>query len=281
MAPWAADNADGKLVEFRICLPGVPTGRRVPKATGYEPDLLALSHPQVEGMEQQAIETKLMQAVDTDAARVRVDLLARGTTNLTVDDRCDWVRYLNSLRMRQPKFVSDVAKSAGTETIREELARDVDEYTALAQSDDPPTLVEWVRQNRPGLIEDFGLTLYPKVINDPVIGEKLINLNWIVCDLSSAKHELILADNPLVSVGNLDSPTLILALPLSPTKLFVACRATETSQRFRTEEPNAIVARMNESSVERANRWVYARTEAPARFIRKRVILLGKVRTRA
>ena len=54
---------------------------------------------------------------------------------------------------------------------------------------------EWVHQNRPGLIEDFGLTLYPKVINNPVIGEKLINLNWMVCDLASANYELLLADN--------------------------------------------------------------------------------------
>lgn len=271
MAPWAADNVDGKLVEFRIRLPDVPFGRRVPRATGYVRDLLALSAPHVEGIEKQAIETKLMQAVDNDAARVRVELLERGTANLTADERCDWVRFLSSLRMRQPEFVSNVAKSGGTETLRQELARDLDEYTALAQAGYPPTLVEWVRQNRPGLIEDFGLTLYPKVIDDPVIGVKLINLNWMVCDLSSAKNELLLADNPLVSVGNLDAPTFVLALPLSPTKLFVACRAAATVRRFRTAEPKALVSRMNESSVERANRWVYARTVAPARFIRARV----------
>ncbi len=279
LTAWTIGNVDKKLVEFRLDLAGVPTARRVPKATGYMDDLLTLSEPFVDGMPQDAIETQLMQRVDSDAAILRVKMLEGAS--LAAAERCDWVRFLNSLRLRQPKFVTEKAIPIGTASALEVLNRAPEEYKALAQPDDPNTLIEFVRVSRPGLIENFGLKAYPRVIDNPLIGEMLINMTWSVCDVSSANYDLVLGDNPLISVGNLEAAKFVLALPLSPTKLFVACRAAATVHTFAGAKPNELVARMNESSVERASRWVYARTEDPGRFIRNRVKTLLRFRNTA
>jgi Protein of unknown function (DUF4238) len=276
--PWTEGNANRELVEFRLKIPGVPTRRRSPKAIGFLPDLLALSKIEVRGIGQQSIETKLMQPVDTDAAIVRLKMLEHGLSALTISDRCDWVRFLTSLGARQPKFVEQRARIIGTQALLEVLASDPEQYRAIAQPDDPPTLEEFVRKHYPGLIEDFGLTVYPGVIDNKTIGEKVLKLTWIVRDLSSAKHELLLGDNPLISVGGLDAPSTLLALPLSPRQIFVACLSSETARAFERANSSVLVARANESTIQRAVDWVYARTDEPGRFIRNRIAVLRQAR---
>ena len=278
LSAWAEGNTDGKFVEFRLQLPDVPTRRRGKKETAFKYDLLALSEPEVGGISQQAIETKLMQRVDTDAALVRTQLIEQGASGLSVSDRCDWARFLISLNLRQPQFVEKNIRAKGTADLLQVLESDPEQNQWLAGLDDPPTLVEWVRKNQPGLIEDFGLTVVPGVIDNRVGGEKLINLGWIVRDLSPAKNELILGDKPLISIGKLDAPSFALVLPMSPTKLFVACRANGTIRAIESARPDVLVARANESSIEGASRWVYARTEAPGRFIRNRAAILNRIR---
>ena len=267
---WIDGASDGMFQEFRLDLKGLPTRRRVPKATGYKHNLWALTKPEVAGMSQQAIETDFMSRIDNNAAPVRVKMEQHGLKSLSNTERQDWVRFLLSLRVRQPEIISQIW-TEGAHNLRQNLLDAPEQYEALAEEDDAPTLEEWVEQHYPGLIENFGLSCIPKLVDNRMVGTKILYLRWWLWDFSNAKHELLLADNPCIFTGDIDAPELIVALPISPTKAFLATRGDLTAAKLRQQSPSTLVVQLNESSVLQARKRVYARTDAPKRFIANRL----------
>ena len=206
---WSEGTSDGMFQEFRLDLEGLPTMRRVPKATAYQNNLYALTKPVVAGMSQQAVETDLLRHIDNYAAPVRVKMEQHGLKSLSITERQDWVRFLMSLRVRQPNIVSKL-RTEGTHNLRQSLLNDPEQYEALAEEDDAPTLEEWVEEYFPGLIENFGLSYFPKLVDNREVGTKILHLRWWLWDFSNANHELLLADNPCIFTVD------IVALPISP-----------------------------------------------------------------
>jgi hypothetical protein len=105
---WAETQPDQKVEVFRLDLPDLPSSRLAPKYTAYEDNLYALTMPVVAGMEQQAVEKHLLRRVDDLAAGVLRKLTTTGLAGLTLDDRCDWTRFVMSLRLRQPAIVQQL-----------------------------------------------------------------------------------------------------------------------------------------------------------------------------
>ena len=139
---WAETQPDRKVESFRLDLPHLPSSRRAPKHVGYEENLFALTMPVVAGMEQQAVERHLLRRIDDLAADVLRKLAATGLAGLTPDNRRDWVRFLMSLRLRQPNIIQ-LLRIESSEHLETSLTDKPEEYDALAAMDDPPTLVEW------------------------------------------------------------------------------------------------------------------------------------------
>jgi hypothetical protein len=268
LSKWIGTNTVTKnsVIEFRLRLRGSPARERPPSATGFEKDLLKLSSPSLTNDELHALETVVMKAVDTAAAPVLEILLKDGVRSLTTSQRCDWARFLNSIRLRQPRFVRHNVKERGAKQLEEEFSKDHEEYTILAGPGDPPTALEWVRENMPGRVENFGLGVVPAALDHLKTIERVINLNWGVCDFTRERNELLLSDNPLISLGS-TKPEWVLALPISPTILFLACQADGTVKRLQDAKSSEIIKRVNQSSVNQATQWVYASSTAPQRFI--------------
>ena len=155
-------------------------------------------------------------------------------------------------------------QDGGAQNLRESLLDDPEQYEVLADEEDAPTLEEWVEQHFPGLIENFGLSCFSGLIDNEELG---IQLCWGLCDFYNEKNELLLADNPCIFTGGIDAPELIVALPISPTKAFLATRGNRTAAKLRRLSPGTLVVQLNESSVVQSRARVYARTDAPMRFI--------------
>src|SRR5262245_33116894 len=90
---WADTTTDRKVHVFRLDLQNLAQSRLMPKHTGYEEDLYALSRPVVAGMEKHAVEKHFLRHVDNLAARVRRKLEDGGLNSLTHTERCDWIRF--------------------------------------------------------------------------------------------------------------------------------------------------------------------------------------------
>ena len=266
---WSEGTGDGMIQEFRLDLESVLTRRRAPRATAFQNNLYAIDRQELDDKSRQMIETKVLREIDNYAAQVRVKMEQYGLKSLSITERQDWARFLMSLRVRQPDVVSEL-RMEGAHTLRQSLQDDPVQYEALAEEDDAPTLEEWVEQHFPGLIENFGLSCFPELVDNKEVGTKILHLHWCLWDFTDAKHELLLADNPCIFTGGIDAPELIVALPISPTKAFLGTRGDQTAAMVRQQSPGTLVVRINESSVQQARARVYARSNAPKRFIENR-----------
>lgn len=269
LSAWAAGSPDGKIEVYRLDLPGIPSSRRAPRYTGFEPDLYALSRPSVAGMEQQAIETRFLRRIDDLAAQARQKLADKGLRSLSSEERASWTRFLMSLRLRQPDLISYLKQESSTR-FRETLAQDPEEYEAEAAPDDPPTLEEWADENLPGLIENIGLSFFSGIVENEVIGTRIFRMKWWLWDVAMAPHDLLIADNPCIFSAGIDDPDLIIALPISPTKAFFATQSKKTAEGLRNSNPRDVVTRLNESSINQAQVRIYARNKSHLRFVRNR-----------
>jgi hypothetical protein len=170
---WADTMKDKKVETFRLDLQGLPSSRRSPKFVAYEEDLYALSQKSVAGMEQQAIEKHLLRHIDEHAARVRSKLICAGFSGLTYEDKCDWTRFLMSLRLREPQVVQKLRTEA-SEYLKASLNDNPEVYEAIAGDGYPPTLEDWVKQNYPDVIENVGMPIFAEIANNWEIGNKIL-----------------------------------------------------------------------------------------------------------
>jgi hypothetical protein len=131
-------------------------------------------------------------------------------------------------------------------------------------------LEEWTEQQFPGLIENFGLTFFHELTDNPDVGTKILRLKWWLWNFSSCSSHLLLADHPCLFLGGIDDPNLAIVLPISPRKAFIASRGDKLAMLLRQQRPEDLLGRINHYEVMQAEQRVYAIDESPARFIRNR-----------
>jgi hypothetical protein len=266
---WSKTMPDGKIEAFRLDLPGVPSTRYRPKYTGYENNLWSLTQDKVAGMDRHAIEKHLWGDVDNRAARVLHKMLASGLKSLTPEDRLDWVTFIMSLRLRQPDLIRDLKQDSETE-LQKSLAAQPEQYEELTVNGDPPSLEEWTELHYPGLIVNVGLSFLADFVGDEAVRRKIFEMKWWLWDFSGT-NELLLSDNPCIFTKHIDDPDVVIALPLSPTRAFMATKSDKVAAILRKQNRRQLAMRLNESSVSNSRVRIYARNETPRRFILNRV----------
>lgn len=233
---WAEATPDKKIETFRLDLKHVPSSRHAPEYTAYEKNLYALTLDVVAGMEQQAVETRLLRHIDTRASEVLRKLTNTGFAGLTMDDRMDWVRFLMSLRLRQPTIIQQL-RTESSEYLERSLM-ETPKYENLAEVNDPPTMLDWTNKNYPGLIDNVGMSFFHGLVSNKEVGMKLLKMKWWLWDFQYAKSELLLSDHPCIFSKNIDDPDLIVALPIGPRKAFMATRSEQIASIMRKQRPN-------------------------------------------
>ena len=136
-------------------------------------------------------------------------------------------------------------------------------------SHDAPTLLEWTEQNFIGLTDNFGMMILPNIIIDPDHMRLIATMCWWVQDVSDANVQLLTSDRPLWVSTGLKKPTCLMALSLSPTRIFLASRNRDLLFALNKEGPNKLARRSNRSLVSQADRFVYGRAESA--FIERRL----------
>lgn len=233
-------------------------------------DAYALTLNVVAGMDKQAIERLFHQRIDNQEALVLQKLNGGGLRALTVEDRMDWARFLMSLRIRQPNIVQ-MLRSQAEQHLRATLAKQPEQYEELLGLKNPPTLIEWTEKCYPGFIENCGMSFFRELVDNPAIGAKVLRMKWWIWDLSNLSYDLLLADHPCIFTSRIDDPSLVIALPISPTKVFMATQSENIAEIMLRQQPKEFAKRVNESSINQGRVRLYARDKSPARFIQKRL----------
>lgn len=270
LSSWANQQLDSRIEVIRLDLTqGITSSRRRPRYTGYEEDLYALTEDKIAGMGKQAVETCFLKHVDNNAANVRRKILNEGLHALNEEDRISWVRFIMSLRLRQPEIVDEIRQKSSI-VLTEDLDKDPEEYEELVSDDDPASLKEWAEKHYPGLIDNFGMSIFHEIVDNEDLGDKILRLRWFLFKFDDVKHNLLLSDQPCVFTSDIDADDLIIALPIHPKALFLAVRGDKTAALLREVAPNILIRMMNTTSVSQARVRIYATDDQQLRFIENR-----------
>jgi hypothetical protein len=264
---WA--SPDGRIVRYYRPFRDVVADRIAPKNTGYESGLYRLDgYPSEQA---NAIEKTFMaQVVDEPAARALQALLAGDLANLAPELRQAWTRFVMSLIARNPTRVGQIS-IGGVETLRQSLMQSPEEYEAVRGPDDPPTLLEWVEQNAPALLENFGKQVLPGVITHKPTGDAIIQMKWSVVRIPADAIDMLTCDRPVYLSHGVMDENCIIALPISPRHIFFATRKPSLFDGFTVQKFKAMTASLNGLLIEQAERYVYGASDRHLRFAENRL----------
>ena len=249
-------NSDGAIWRyFRNGRGAIDCRAQAPAGMGYQPGLYATDGLPPEHRQQ--VESKFMAPLDTEASRVH-QLLLGGRVRALTDEQCSrWAGLMMSLWFRTPSEVEGI-RTAVHALYQRHLAS-----TAL-NPDGPTELPE-------AALNSLAMDAMMESIEDSRRDTELINMHWDVIEVGGSR-ELFISDSPLsqpTSFARLGAPGSYLALPISPTKLFVAARSPTLVAGMRKLPQRELVARQNRAAVSQAEHFVGTRSRSADKFIRE------------
>ena len=250
LAGWCVD---GKLTRYERIRGRITQTWCAPKATGFEVDLYSLADDLPEGRD--ALERFLSSRIDAPASQVLPKILSG--EELSAESRAAWALFLLALRARSPEATAHVRRE-GVETLRQALGDRPQEYEALRQSGDPPTLSEWVNANHPTLMTNFGISQLPRIIGDPRYIQALLEMPTWTVRLDQSDVDFVTSDRPIVIVGELGMPDYAWLVSLNPRVAQIICRENPGLSRLQAFSSSEFAKWFNARLIERAAKYVYA-----------------------
>ena len=184
-----------------------------------------------------------------------------------------WAQFLTSMKIRTPENVQKI-KLEGQNALVHEMEAAQSEYAMHKSAADPATAVDWLKLNRPGLVENMGVGLLPKIASNPKAMQDVLSFSWHIVNFENSSKPLLTSDRPCIYTEGLDKPDCVIALPLSPRQAFFAFRSKSNAQRALMCTPTSrLAAGLNDSVVGQAVTRAYSEraSDAPDNFFLRRL----------
>lgn len=254
------EGADGKINQWGripfndklICTPVTSA------ATAYLPGLYSLEH--VSQSEAQQIERDIFGKIESEAGPVLAKLINKGPDSLTTRERYWWAIYLNASLLRVPHVVEKI-KVGAKEIVEKELSQNIPEYDAAKGDAPEATLFDWAANHAPARLANSGLNVLVSLLGSKKAIYRIIQLSWLIKDVSSASRRLLLGDNPFERIGDLYKPRTLISIPLSPTHVFFGSDALDIIDHLVTLSAREIVKASNVSTLNTSKKFVYGDAE--------------------
>jgi len=207
----------------------------------------------------EVIERSFFTKVD-DQAAVALQKLLKGDLTWSFELREWWTLFVLSMLMRTPETVADVLTSI-TRCLPEEWARAQKQWEIDHPGEGP------LGEYNATVAKQYGLIALRRFIANDAIGRLILNMVSGLMDLSNTPFRLVTSDRPIVMTNGLGYIDSHLAMPLSPTKLFVAANTQETMNSLRRMNPHEIANACNITTVRRAVKYVWAHDHTHSELI--------------
>jgi uncharacterized protein DUF4238 len=272
---WARPN--GNLCEYSRPYKKVTTKWRHPSATGYQENLYTM--PGLPPEHAQAVEKYLMGFTDDWASRAHRVLLSwstAGVQNLTPEEKIGWARFLYALIIRTPEQI---------ESLRQQMLRELPEfiekhradYEARRRPSDPLTFDEFKDGHLADPANRDPIRLLSRLLNSEFTLIAIAQMRFRTIRLIAYSGPTFLtSDRPFIMTNGLAQANAHIALPISPTILFLAERGDEIYNMLIAGGPKKLVTVVNTLVCEQSHRYVYGTDATQLRFVEKRI---GKKRT--
>jgi hypothetical protein len=263
LTQWA--DASNKLVEYTI-----KHGRLIPKpvgprGTGFEQHLY--SFPELPPDAAQFIEQVFFNYADRVAADALNNHLTKTPTPWSVDLISAWSRFVIAVHLRHPDAMPELRAAVKSIWDGSGTAYQA-EYEAIKKPEDPPTFDEYLAVRDPLVPSKMHVNMIVKAFDNDVLGTHINNMIWGVIDVSASPHRFLLSDRPVL-IADLKEPIGIVALPIGPTKLFIATNSDAGMRHLRSLHARELVHKLNYFVVGRARKFVWAHDQSQTVFIEK------------
>jgi hypothetical protein len=168
--------------------------------------------------------------------------------------------FLRAAIVRVPEKIAE-AKKIGTKHLVRVLEQDPEEYLSRKGDAHEATFLEWVKNNRPEVFANVGLSHHTHFLTDRKYFGPYMQLPWLVYGVEDASVELLLGDRPIWTHKHPSQPDFMAVMPLSPRSVFIAAKSDQLIQRLTGEAANTVARRVNESIVQQARLRVYGRAK--------------------
>lgn len=244
---------DGKLCCFRKIYGKIVVDRKGPDGTGYVRDGYKTAH--VPEPDSQRVETAFMSPLDNDAARELQRMLAGDPRLRTSEERSAWTRFIISLLFRHPAAVESL--KAHFQQMHAVAVRGVEAESPGAVITLDPAYTSIAASN-----------MLTEIIDNTRVGPTIFDMKWVVVDISKFKLPLMTSDRPVVMPHGLDHPDCHIALPISPTKLFIAAH-TDRFKQLKPGQEKVVVKAINRAVIAQAREFVWALDDSQLAFVEK------------
>lgn len=250
-------NARGEISTFSRKRGKLVVREYAPRTIGAERGLYALNGVAPE--HRNAIERDFMgPEIDDPAARALRLLLGEELLDLTMPVRMAWVRFLMSLLVRLPGQLRKI-KADATQALAAEIAWRPEDYEQIRRPSDPPTLMEFLNVRGLGaMLDDFGTTFIPGLIDLPQMRVDIGRMNWRVLHFRDGPYGFVTSDFPICMHPGLGSANCLISLPLSPSAIFLASYDGDLLDKLEALKPPAVLDAANRISIQSAEQYVYA-----------------------
>ncbi|NMN57422.1 MULTISPECIES: DUF4238 domain-containing protein [unclassified Xanthobacter] len=258
-------SPDGRLCQYSRNGGAVKPLRRSPKATGFVDGLY-----QLEGFPphlKQQIECKFFRPVDSLAADA-LRQLNQGNVTLNARLRSAWTRFLLSLLLRCPEDIDILKNWWKIEFIRTDETEEM-EYQSRRSASDPETFSEYLMSRPIHEVEIHGYNTLIKLIDNARVGQTINNMHWKIVQLSKECVPLMTSDRPIIRTNGLIKPNGHLAIPIDPTRLFVATSDDKMIEYLNHAPLRQIAKEVNQHIVRSAVRFSYAVDDSHLKFVKK------------
>jgi hypothetical protein len=233
-----------------------------PEATGFVPEFRDSDAPSSELTEQ--IEQRLAALALAEPAAALQPILERRAAEWDAAARANWARFIASLMLRNPSVVTQVG--AAMRDIVETGTREIKTRYATRRSD-PKTFAEYVTAD-PQAPLSAATGYLQKVMDGDAMAAAINKMQWVRITVANARFTLLTSDQPLDVPLSLSDRNAYVALPLSPTALFVASNNESLLEKLTRHDPSKLVRMMNMATVTRARDYVWSVDDSQHAFVR-------------
>jgi hypothetical protein len=159
-------------------------------------------------------------------------MMDAGLSALTQEERIIWGRFVVAQMMRVPRMMRSL-KAKGGKALQTSIDEGSKNHDEIEEGPESTTPSEWLAQNMPITSgSNFALVALPSIVESELLHDVMRSAGWGTIELRNASHDFLIGDHPLLYVGTMNTVFLI-ALPISPKMVFVACNRKETSRRLK------------------------------------------------
>ncbi len=260
---WA--DSEGRIAVWRRICPGgkLLLSRKNPDAVAYRFGLYAwrgVSFPNSQRIENAVFAN----AIELQADKVLSKLNSTGLSSLTFDERQWWAVFLNSSVIRLPHILEKI-EGRVQDSVMAGFVEAQAEYEALKGDSPQKTLFQWVQEHCPQEIVNLDLEAMLHLLMQEDIINRILSLNWMVIDLVDSEYRLLLGDCPMLQSGRLSQSDALIAMPLSPARLFLAIGDENNVARIKHSSQDRLVLHTNIQSLSTSK--VFAFGDANREFV--------------